>query len=44
MALFLLDTNALFFLFAEVPKSLVATEAVLDAANDGRVIVSSVSA
>jgi PIN domain nuclease of toxin-antitoxin system len=44
MAVFLLDTNALFFLFAETPKSLGAVEAVLDAANDGRVIVSSVSA
>jgi PIN domain nuclease of toxin-antitoxin system len=44
MALFLLDTNALFFLFAEVPVNLGAAEEVLNAANEGRVFISSVSA
>jgi PIN domain nuclease of toxin-antitoxin system len=44
MANFLLDTNALFFLFAEMPSKIGTAFEVMEAANDGRVFVSSVSA
>jgi PIN domain nuclease of toxin-antitoxin system len=44
MVTYLLDTNAIFFLFAEVPSKIGSVQDVLEAANDGRVFISSVSA